>query len=223
VSALLGDLARPAIVPVQGKITFQGQPLRNAQIISRPVAGRGLGGFGWTDNEGNITVTTDIRGVRTDGMTVGQHKLAVSAYGSSPGASAPPLLTPEQYASLSTTPLQITVESDAAANHFDLQLDGEPASQPSAAAGGKQGKKGKKGAAGGKQGPMRQPRPPGVKTDDRPDDPPGAVTPPSVDATPPADESAPPPSSDEATRSGDPATPSGDPATPSDDAQPPKD
>ncbi len=150
VGALVGDLTRPTIVRVQGKIAFQGEPLKKAQLMTHPVGRRGVAAIGWTDAEGNLEMKTDIRGVRMDGMTVGEHVVTVRAFGSSPGASAPPLLTPASYATMSTTPLRITVTRDPKKNIFHLDLQGEPASRP-------------RPVAEGKQRVGKQPRPKGVQ------------------------------------------------------------
>src|SRR5262245_29639855 len=127
VDTILGDLTRPALVPASGQVLYNGQPLANAQVLTQPV-GRGARAFGWTDSEGKFSLKTDIRGNYVDGATVGEHRVGVTAYGSSPGASAPPLLTPQQYASMTNTPLRIAVARSSDANEFKLVLEGEPAS-----------------------------------------------------------------------------------------------
>lgn len=136
--ALLGDLTRPALVPAKGQVTYQGQPLLNAQIGTQPT-GRGMSALGWTDDEGKFTLKTDIRGKYVDGATVGEHRVTVMAYGTSGGPSAPPLLTPEQYASAGTSPLRITVKRNPDENEFKFVLEGDAPSRPTRPAKNKQG------------------------------------------------------------------------------------
>lgn len=130
VDVLLSDLTRPALAPAGGQVLFRGQPLLNGQIMTQPMAGRGLSAIGWTDDEGKFTLKTDIRGNYVDGATVGQHRVAVSARENISMPGGPPLLTPEQYASAGTSPLQITVGRNPDENQFKLILEGEPPSQP---------------------------------------------------------------------------------------------
>jgi hypothetical protein len=126
IDAILSDLSRPALAPVTGQVIFQGQPLLKAQLLTKPAGGRGKAAVGWTDDEGKFTLKTDIRGVYVDGATVGEHRVTVTAYADGAGASAPPLLTPPQYASPASSPLTIKVARGPAKNEFRLVLEGEP-------------------------------------------------------------------------------------------------
>jgi len=138
VDALLSDLSRPALAPAKGQVLFQGQPLLNGRVVTRPT-GRGVSAMGWTDDEGKFTLKTDVRGNYVNGATVGEHRVTVTAYGSSGGASAPPLLSPKQYASMGTSPLKITIGRSSDKNEFKLVLEGEPPSRPSPPTKNKQG------------------------------------------------------------------------------------
>src|SRR5687768_7092982 len=109
VDTLAAYLSRPPLAPAKGVVLFKGEPLKNGQIVTKPDNGRGVSAMGWTDDEGRFTLTTDIRGQRVDGATVGEHRVAVSAYQLIAGPASPPLLTPQPYASVSTTPLRIVV------------------------------------------------------------------------------------------------------------------
>jgi hypothetical protein len=128
--AILGDLTRPTLAPASGQVVYQGQPLLNAQILTQPTGGRGQSALGWTDDKGQFSLKTDIRGAYVDGATVGEHRVTVTAFGTSPGATAPPLLTPERYASMGASPLRITIGRDSAKNQFQLVLEGEPPRRP---------------------------------------------------------------------------------------------
>jgi hypothetical protein len=145
VDAIFSDLARPALVPATGQVLFQGEPLPGATIATAPV-GRGMASLGWTDAEGKFSLKTDIRGVYVEGATVGEHRVTVAAYSTVPigGPGAQPLVSPQQYVSIGTSPLRITVGPNAATNQFQLVLEGEvPASSQGAGSGAKKKGKGK--------------------------------------------------------------------------------
>jgi hypothetical protein len=146
--ALLDDLARPKVVPTAGQILFQGKPLPNAQVMTQPVSARGVPAIGWTDDEGNFTLKTDIRGSYVEGATVGEHRVAVTAHAMIPtGPAAPPLITPSNYASVGSSPLQITIAPDAAKNQFQLVLEGEAPARTQGSGGSGRGKGKGKGKA----------------------------------------------------------------------------
>jgi hypothetical protein len=130
VDTLLSDLSRPRLVPASGTVLFHGQPLRNGQIATYPDSRRGLPAIGWTDDEGKFTLKTDIRGNLVEGATVGDHRVVVTSYQTIAAAAAPPLLTPQLYASLGSSPLRITVGSAAAENQFELVLEGDAPERP---------------------------------------------------------------------------------------------
>ena len=126
IDAMLGDLARPRLVPVTGQVLYNGKPLLGGQILTRPAGARGLSAIGWTDDEGRFSLKTDIRGKFVDGVTLGEHVVVVTAHQPIPAAAAPPLLTPAVYASTGTSPLRIVVAPDPAKNQFQLILQGDP-------------------------------------------------------------------------------------------------
>jgi hypothetical protein len=145
--ALLGGLTRPKLAPAGGKVLYQGEPLRNGQVMTHPMDSRGLPALGWTDDEGKFTLKTDVQGSFVEGATVGVHRVTVTAYQPISGPAAPPLLTPEQYASFGTSPLRITIRANAADNQFEFILDGDAPSRPQGA-GQRGGKGGGKGGGG---------------------------------------------------------------------------
>ena len=128
----LSDLTRPAMAPAAGLVLFNGQPVPNAQVMTAPTSVGGLPALGWTDEEGRFTLKTDIRGNYVEGATAGEHRVTVSAYEvtTGAGASAPPLLTPMQYASMETSPLRITIGRNPEGNQFKFDLEGEPPARP---------------------------------------------------------------------------------------------
>jgi hypothetical protein len=148
---LWSDLTRPPLAAVTGQVLYHGEPLRNGQIMTQPIGGWGLSALGWTDDEGKFSLRTDIRGNYVDGATVGQHRVTVTAHESISRVGGPPLLTPQQYASMDSSPLQIKVGQNAKENEFQLVLEGDPPSQqgPGPAAGGM--RKGGRGKAKAKE------------------------------------------------------------------------
>jgi hypothetical protein len=128
--ALLNDLTRPALAPAKGNVMYKGQPLGNAQVMTEPTAERGLPAMGWTDDEGNFSLKTDIKGTFVEGITVGEHRVTVTARERISVPGGPPLVTPEQYASMKNSPLSIKVGSNPAENQFKFVLEGDPPSRP---------------------------------------------------------------------------------------------
>ena len=152
VDRLFADLTRPPLAPVQGRVLFKGQPLRGAEIMTKP-SGRGLAATGWTDAEGKFSLKTDIRGNYADGATVGTHQVTVASYQPVSGPGSPPLLSPPAYASMSTTPLTIAVQSGAAANTVEFVLEGDAPPLPVRPALGKGGGKKKAKSKNSQQSP----------------------------------------------------------------------
>lgn len=133
---VLADLTRPPIAPVSGQVFFNDKPLADAQIFTEPVGGNGSEAMGWTDDQGNYSLKTDIRGKLIDGATVGEHKVAVLVYADAAPFGEPPLLTPRVYARVGTTPLRINVSRDEKQNQFKLELEGEVEERPRRGGGG---------------------------------------------------------------------------------------
>ena len=133
---VLADLSRPAIAPVSGQVFFNDKPLAGAQIFTEPVGDKGADAMGWTDDQGNYTLKTDIRGKLVDGATIGEHKVAVLVYANSAPFGEPPLLTPRVYSRVGTTPLRINVTRDEKQNQFKLELEGEVEERPRRGGGG---------------------------------------------------------------------------------------
>lgn len=75
----------PAVAPVKGLVTIDGQPLAGATVIfrtSEPVAGFGpLVATGKTGDDGRFTLTTRVDARRSlPGAAVGGHRVTVSAF-----------------------------------------------------------------------------------------------------------------------------------------------
>ncbi len=158
--ALVQRLTRPRLVSVSGTVLYNGQPLANARIMTKPLKEGLRGSIGFTDEQGKFTLEFDNAGRWVPGAYVGEHKVTVAAYGAQPPAGPPPLLTPEPYEKFETTPLTIRVTPDANANHFQLELSGEPTGNRPLSGGpgaGRSGGPGRRGDFGGRRGGFPRP------------------------------------------------------------------
>ena len=107
-------LREPELVPVTGRVLYQGEPLSEGFVVSLPIRG-GLSALSKLDDEGRFDLSTN--GV--PGAAVGTHRMTVQAY----TREMPPRpRIPAQYVSAERTPLKLVVKKGAA-NYFDFQLD----------------------------------------------------------------------------------------------------
>jgi hypothetical protein len=119
----LTGLIRPSLVHTEVRVTFRGEPLPEAVLITRPTREGLQGALGMpTDELGRYVLQTDLDGRYQEGAYPGRHKVTVARYGPSTGPSPPPLLTPQRYSSLDTTDLIIEVSRDPELNQFELKL-----------------------------------------------------------------------------------------------------
>ncbi len=107
-------LREPELVPVTGRVQYDGKPLSNGFVVSLPTRG-GLSALSALDDEGRFDLSTN--GV--PGASVGTHRLTVQAY---TREMPPQPRIPAKYSSVDQTPLKFSVKKSAA-NHFDFQLD----------------------------------------------------------------------------------------------------
>jgi hypothetical protein len=119
----LSSLIRPSLVHTEVRVTFRGEPLPEAVLITRP-SKKGLrGALGMPTGEvGRYVLHTDLDGQYQEGAYPGRHKVTVARYGLSAGPSPPPLLTPQKYSSLDSTDLIIEISRDPQLNRFELTL-----------------------------------------------------------------------------------------------------
>jgi hypothetical protein len=115
---------------VTGRVTYQGKPLPNAQVIFAPDDGSRVA-TAWTDPEGKYELGTFDQ---ADGAILGQHRIAIVARGPEkalppgqigsglPGGNVQPgdPLIPQKY--LATETSELTREVVAGSNHFDFDL-----------------------------------------------------------------------------------------------------
>lgn len=127
--------SEPDLVPVKGKVLYQGKPVPNATVMFVP-KNAGLA-MGTTNDQGEFTLATKGR----TGAVPGDHRVAVSAMevspksaapeiGSpeylkmmSPGASKPPKsLIPEKFGKVETSGLTQKIDADASKNDLTVDL-----------------------------------------------------------------------------------------------------
>jgi hypothetical protein len=121
----LADWSRPPLVAAEGRVLYRGEPLANAQLATRPLRAGTRGAMGWTDDLGYFRLQTDLNGY-VEGAFAGEHQVVVTAYERLNAPAAPPLVTPDLYASFATTPLRIVVSPTPEKNVFEFALQGEP-------------------------------------------------------------------------------------------------
>jgi hypothetical protein len=118
-----GEDPRPATVPVQGKVTYQGQPVPKGTITFQAASGEAA--VGEIQPDGTYTLSTFKE---KDGAIPGAHKVMIVAntgdptkMPSTPGYVVPKDLIPQKYASLETSGLEITVSKDKPSYDFELK------------------------------------------------------------------------------------------------------
>jgi len=100
----------PTIVPVQGRVLLNGQPLTTGSVITIPAAGRGAKGFIQPDGSFQLGTYT-----ARDGAIVGPHRTAVVAYdrpaNAGPESGNGKLLVPQRYVNPESSGLNIDVKA----------------------------------------------------------------------------------------------------------------
>ncbi|MFO0906206.1 MAG: EF-hand domain-containing protein [Pirellulales bacterium] len=114
----------PERVTATGQVYFGDEPLSGGEVYTEPTTPGLAGAAGYLDQEGKFTFKMDIKGDLREAIFVGEHKVIVRKTDpkSQGGARAPDLLTPNEFADFSTTPLTISVAPSPATNHFELRV-----------------------------------------------------------------------------------------------------
>jgi hypothetical protein len=115
--------AHPLTVPVQGKVTYNGEPVPKGTITFQPDGGRPA--VGEIQPDGTYRLSTFGE---KDGAIPGTHKVMIIAntgdptkMPSSPGYVPPKDLVPKKYGDLATSNLEATVTKDKKSYDFDLK------------------------------------------------------------------------------------------------------
>lgn len=111
-----------SLVEVKGKITFQGEPVKDAAIDTLIEGSDGLGSIGQTDQQGNYSLMTSTDGPYENGAFEGKHKVTIKVQVPNPGVGPPSLASPEKFAEFDSTPLIIEVKSGGSTG-ADIKLE----------------------------------------------------------------------------------------------------
>lgn len=111
----------PHCVPVTGKVTYQGAPVADAEVVFQPKEGRPA--LGKSDEQGVFVLST--YGDK-DGALLGDYQVTIVKNKSIPGPAGDPYprvqnQLPPRYAAPQTTPLTATVTDDV--KPFDFALE----------------------------------------------------------------------------------------------------
>jgi uncharacterized GH25 family protein len=111
VVAMVSGCGGPQMAPVKGHVTFDGQPVKEAQITFSPmgVDGQketGKPGTGFTDDEGNFDISTFKN---YDGALVGTHNVLVVLDDTNPAKCK--------------RTKNVTLEVKAGSNSFSIEMD----------------------------------------------------------------------------------------------------
>jgi hypothetical protein len=82
VGLLLAGCSQKGYVPVKGKVTYNGAPLANVQVLFQPIAtdgadAGGVGSFAMTNDAGEFTLEASAP-VPTPGALVGKHRVRIA-------------------------------------------------------------------------------------------------------------------------------------------------
>ena len=115
---------RPATFPVQGKVSYKGQPVTKGTVTFESDGGQTA--TGEIQPDGTYKLSSFAK---DDGALPGHHKVMVIANdadptlmpGSSPGYKPPKDLVPKKYSQFDTSGLEATVAKDKTSYEFDLK------------------------------------------------------------------------------------------------------
>jgi len=123
----------PRTIPISGKVTYKGEPVKNGQINFFPETGQEIRGTQANTQEDGVFQTPPGKG-----LMVGRYKVSVQAYKgpvNDPASEAPPggmaktaktgdseLAVPKKYASPDTSGLTVAVEASDSSKTLDLEL-----------------------------------------------------------------------------------------------------
>jgi len=114
-----GRSDRPALAPVQGRVTLDGQPLPSAQVWFDPQAG-GRTSTAVTDDDGRFELLYTLG---EKGAIIGEHDVRISTFvqgGDEPGSTA---TVPEKVPAKYAAPSAIRKHVSKGSNTIDIELD----------------------------------------------------------------------------------------------------
>jgi len=116
---------RLPVVPVQGVVIFQDQPLANALVTFHPAEGsdpKATSGRATSSADGTFALSTHDA---NDGASVGKYRVTVECYqirGEGSQWEPGPNILPPLYANPSTTPIEVSVtKEDSSVNRIEVK------------------------------------------------------------------------------------------------------
>ena len=123
------------VIPVQGTITLDGQPVEKASIAFLPAAGQPLPAIGTTDAQGKFVMKTTEGPQELNGAMPGQYKVIINKFTQSgiieneqglsgvvaPGGLKVEWLIPQKYSTADTSDLTCKVETGMQELKFALK------------------------------------------------------------------------------------------------------
>ncbi len=133
------DGLKDVFAPVRGTVTYLGQPLPNALVVSMPETPDVLPASGLTESDGRYELMTIVQG---DGASVGRHRVTITARGPDNELSGDAIdpagsdtepgepLIPEKYFMPDTSGLVAEVKRGDNTVNFDLTAEVKPDDNP---------------------------------------------------------------------------------------------
>lgn len=108
----VGCTRGPLLGKVDGKLTYQGQPVSYAAVEFQPI-GDGKGSLGWTDEQGEYVAEYSLS---RKGAVLGKHRVTVRVY---PAEGEKPIPVPAKYGAQS----EFVFEVQRGKNRLDIELN----------------------------------------------------------------------------------------------------
>lgn len=102
-------MSQQELVPVMGKLTYEGKPVAGGFVETRLIGEDGkmrLGGLSKIEEDGSFNLLTDVEGKLETGVLSGTHKMVVRWSETGPGQLAPTWLVPTRYIDFASTPIE---------------------------------------------------------------------------------------------------------------------
>lgn len=141
IGEVIARWGRPALVPVKGKVLFEGKPLVGATVETQYENRDFDGAIGFTNDQGvfELMTDTDLAGGRMGGAYVGKHKVTIRRPDptANNGAAQPPMMTPPEYGDFEKTPVVVNVSRQTAESVLEIVVEGKAIYQNPELAGGR--------------------------------------------------------------------------------------
>ena len=111
----------PEYIPVQGKVTVNGEPLKQGLVVFIPDVAAGNASteeFRGVVKDGSYSITSGEK----EGVIAGAYKITVSGHEGADSTKMPTPLVDEKYFSPNTSGLKAVVKADAPAGAYDFQV-----------------------------------------------------------------------------------------------------